>query len=130
MSARILLIEDNATNLDLMNYLLHALGFDVECATDGVSGLEAARSGAYDLILSDILMPDLDGYELARQVKADERLKTIPLVAITALAMAGDRDKIIAAGFDGYISKPIDPQKFRAQIQPFLKAESGDRSNH
>ena len=130
MSARILLIEDNATNLDLMNYLLHALGFDVECATDGVSGLEAARSGGYDLILSDILMPDLDGYELARRVKADERLKTIPLVAITALAMAGDRDKIIAAGFDGYISKPIDPQKFRAQIQPFLKAESGDRSNH
>ena len=122
MSARILLIEDNATNLDLMNYLLHALGYDVECAIDGHSGLEAAQKGNYDLILTDMLMPDLDGYELARRVKADQRLKAIPLVAVTALAMAGDRDKILAAGFDGYISKPIDPQKFSAQIQPFLKS--------
>jgi two-component system cell cycle response regulator len=125
------LIEDNATNLDLMNYLLCALCYDVTCATDGITGLELARAGNYDLVLTDILMPELDGYELARQFKADPRLKGTPLVAVTALAMAGDRDRIIAAGFNGYISKPIDPQKFAAQITSFLKThEVGNRFSY
>ncbi len=121
MSARILLVEDNAANLDLTSYLLRALGYDVSCATDGLTGLERALAGDYDLVLTDILMPRLDGYELARRFKNDERLAGTPLVAVTALAMSGDRERIMASGFDGYIAKPIDPRNFAAQIASFLR---------
>lgn len=120
MSARVLVIEDNATNLDLITYLLRALGYEVECETDGKSGLENALCGHYDLVLSDILMPDMDGFELARRFKAEPRIAKTPLIAVTALAMTGDREKILRAGFDGYISKPIEPQKFAGQISSFL----------
>lgn len=120
MSARILVIEDNAANLDLITYLLRAFGYDVSCETDGKSGLENALGGGYDLVLSDILMPDMDGFEFARRFKADTRMARTPLIAVTALAMTGDREKILRAGFDGYISKPIDPQKFAGQISSFL----------
>lgn len=120
MSSRILVIEDNAANLDLVSYLLKAFGYEVACETSGASGLETAMSGAYDLVLSDILMPDMDGFEFARRFKADPRAARTPLVAVTALAMAGDREKILAAGFDGYISKPIDPRTFGSQISAFL----------
>lgn len=128
MSARILLIEDNATNLDLMTYLLRAFGYDVTTATDGVAGLEKALSEPYDLVLTDILMPQMDGYEFARRFRQDARLSETPLVAITALAMTGDREKILAHGFDGYIAKPIDPKHFRAQIAAFL--EKSGRGAH
>lgn len=120
MSARILVIEDHAANLDLITYLLRAFGYDVVCATDGASGLAAAASGDFDLVLSDVLMPDMDGFEFARLFRADARVGKTPLVAVTALAMTGDREKILRAGFDGYISKPIDPQKFAVQISSLL----------
>lgn len=120
MSARVLVIEDNATNLDLITYLLRALGYDVECETDGKAGLETALAGEYDLVLSDILMPGMDGFEFARRFKAEPSIARTPLVAVTALAMTGDREKILRAGFDGYIAKPIDPQKFAAQIASFV----------
>jgi two-component system cell cycle response regulator len=131
MSATILVIEDNRENLDLITYLLGAFGYNVESATDGTSGLERAMNGSYDLVLTDILMPKLDGYALARKFKADPRLVTTPLVAITALAMTGDRDKILSAGFDGYISKPIEPQRFAEEIKSFLaSSERGANSRH
>ena len=130
MNRRILLVEDNDTNLDLMSYLLRALGYHVTCAKNGRSGLECAQTDNFDLVLTDILMPDVDGYELAKRFKADEALKRVPVVAVTALAMTGDRDRILAAGFDGYISKPIDPQKFGSQIESYLKAHGvGDGPN-
>jgi len=120
MAASILVIEDNPQNLKLMVYLLESFGHTSESALDGLSGLEAAMRGKHDLVLSDILMPGIDGYELARRFKADERLKAIPLIAVTALAMVGDRDRVLAAGFDGYISKPIDPLRFVTEIDSFL----------
>lgn len=123
MSLRILVVEDNPTNLDLITYLLRALGYDVSYETDGEAGLAAALSGDFDLVLTDVLMPGMDGLEFARRFKADSRTAGTPLIAVTALAMSGDRERILSAGFDGYISKPIDPKKFDAQIAAFVNAE-------
>lgn len=123
MSARVLVVEDNAANLDLIGYLLRAFGYDVVCESDSAAGLEHARNGGYDLVLTDILMPKMDGFEFARHFKSDVRIAATPLVAVTALAMAGDRERILAAGFDGYIGKPIDPKKFAAQIAAFLNRD-------
>lgn len=126
MSAQILVIEDNAANLDLIMYLLVALGYRVASERDGRLGLQRAMSGNYDLVLTDVLMPGVDGYELVRRLKADPDHAHTPVVAVTALAMAGDREKILAAGFDGYISKPIEPRHFAAEVASFLaKGASG-----
>jgi len=119
--ARILAIEDNPTNLELMAYLLRAFGYEVLEATDGEVGLAVARRERPDLIICDVQMPGVDGYEVARQLKSDPTLRMIPLLAITALAMVGDRDKVLAAGFDGYIAKPLTPQTFVQQVAAFLQ---------
>jgi two-component system cell cycle response regulator len=121
MPARILVIEDNPTNLDLMTYLLTAFGHTPLTAHDGQAGLLAAQRERPDLIICDIQLPTLDGYEVARWLKSHSALRAIPLVAVTALAMVGDRDKVLAAGFDGYIAKPIDPQTFVGQVERFLQ---------
>jgi two-component system cell cycle response regulator len=121
--ARILVIEDNAANLELMTYLLKAFGHSVLTAGDGSGGLEAARRESPELIICDIQLPGMDGYEVARQLKIEPALKCIPLIAVTALAMVGDRDRGLAAGFDAYISKPIEPEQFIAQIENFLRVE-------
>src|SRR5713226_10736377 len=102
MGARILVIEDNQTNLDLISYLLRAYGYEVMTATDGAAGI-AAASETPDLIICDIQMPGIDGYEVARRLRAERATARIPLVAVTALAMVDDRRKVIEAGFDGYI---------------------------
>ena len=122
--SRILLIEDNPANLELMSYLLGAFGYAPRTATDGAAGLEATRVEYFDLIICDIQLPIVDGYEVARQLKANPLLRTVPLVAVTALAMVGDRDKVLAAGFDGYIAKPIDPETFVRQVANFLSPEN------
>ena len=124
MGLRILVIDDNPANLDLMLYLLGAFGHRAEGAADGLAGFEAACSGDFAIVLSDILMPGMDGYELARRFKSDPRLAAIPLVAVTALAMAGDRERIRAAGFDGYISKPVEPESFVSQVEAYLRPAS------
>jgi CheY-like chemotaxis protein len=118
--ARILVVDDNPTNLDLMTYLLRAFGHEPTGVADGTAALEAARSGAFALVLTDILMPGIDGYELARRIKNDPSLATMPLVAVTALAMPGDREHIEAMGFNGYIAKPIDPQLFVSVVEAYL----------
>src|SRR5579871_987447 len=115
MKPRILIIEDNAANLELMAYLLGAFGYTPLTASDGAEGLALARGKELTLILCDIGMGDMDGYAVVRHVKADPALQKIRLVAVTAYAMVGDRDKILAAGFDGYIAKPIDPEIFVGQ---------------
>jgi len=122
MGARILIIEDNPANLEMMNYLLKFYGHEVLAAMDGVAGLALARSGCPEIIICDIQMPELDGFGVARALKADGRLRHIPLVAVTALAMVGDRERVLAGGFNGYISKPIEPQAFVAQVEAFLAA--------
>ena len=120
--ARILVIEDNDTNLELMTYLLKAFGHTVIAAGDGEEGLEAVRREMPDLIICDVHLPKLNGYEVARRLKAHPGLHRIPLVAVTALAMVGDREKVLAGGFDGYIAKPIDPKAFVGQVEAFLGA--------
>jgi two-component system cell cycle response regulator len=121
MPSRILIIEDNPTNLSLMTYLLRAFGHTVLTGCDGEEGLEIARRERLDLIVCDIQLPGLDGYALARQLKSHPALSTIPLVAVTALAMVGDRDRVLEAGFDGYLAKPIAPRTFVSQVEAFLR---------
>src|SRR5579859_911734 len=103
--ARILVIEDNPDNLKLMIYLLRAFGHDTLEAVDGEQGIAIAVRELPDLITSDIQLPKVDGFEVARQLKRDARLARIPLLAVTALAMLGDREKVLAHGFDGYLPK-------------------------
>ena len=128
MPARILVVDDNSTNLDLMTYLLKAFGHDASGTTDPVDAIEQARQGSFDAIISDVLMPQIDGFSLARTLKTDLQLQDTPLIAVTALAMAGDRERILSAGFTGYISKPIDPEQFVEQVDAFLP--EGLRGKH
>jgi two-component system cell cycle response regulator len=120
--ARILLIEDNPDNLELMSYLLGAYGHSVATAEDGESGIEAARKVRPDLVACDIHLPGVDGYAVAKALKAVPELAGMPVVAVTALAMVGGREKILASGFDGYITKPIDPELVVSDIDSFLPA--------
>ena len=114
------MIEDNPTNLQLMVYLLCACGHEVLEAHEGLEGLQKARIEAPDLILLDIHMPQMDGFEVARRLRADPQCSRIPLVAVTALAMVGDRERILASGFNGYIAKPIDAEIFLGQVERFI----------
>jgi two-component system, cell cycle response regulator len=120
---RVLVIEDDPASLELMFYLLSAHGYVTTTAARGDDGLAAIRSQRPDLVICDIQLPGLDGYAVAAQVKADEMLRTVPLVAVTALAMVGDRERVLAAGFDAYVSKPIDPSTFVSEVEPLLKPE-------
>lgn len=123
--ARILVIEDNAENLELMVYLLEAFGHTVITAVDGTSGLAAAPRERPEIVLCDLHLPGIDGYEVCRRLKADPGLRRIPLIAVTASAMAGDRARGLATGFDGYIAKPIDPERFVGEVEGFLPAGGG-----
>jgi CheY-like chemotaxis protein len=121
MGAKILLVEDNPTNLALMAYLLRAFGHTTISATDGASGVALAAKEIPDIILMDLHMPTLDGFDAASQIKSVPALKAVPIVAVTASAMVGDRGKILARGFDGYIAKPITPETFVSQVESFLR---------
>lgn len=118
--ARVLVVEDNPASLDLMVYLLKAFGHTPLCARDGLNGIEEARREHPDLILCDIQLPGADGIEVCRQLKGNPVLRDIPLVAVTAYAMVGDREKLLREGFNGYLSKPINPQTFIDQVAPYL----------
>lgn len=120
MKARILVIEDNPINLDLMTYTLSAFGHESLTATCGEQGLETARRERPDLILCDIQMPGMSGYEVVGLLKQDKELRDIPAVAVTAYAMVGDRDKALSAGFDDYVAKPIDPLSLDTTIRKLL----------
>ncbi|MET3131529.1 diguanylate cyclase (GGDEF)-like protein/PAS domain S-box-containing protein [Oxalobacteraceae bacterium GrIS 1.11] len=120
MSARILIIEDNATNMELMVYLLRAFGYAPLMAYDGEEGIRVARRELPDLIICDVHLPKLDGYGVVAALKQDPALRAIPALAVTALAMLGDRERLLAAGFDGYIGKPIEPDTFVTQLEDFL----------
>jgi CheY-like chemotaxis protein len=113
-------VEDNPANLELMRYLLHAYGHTVLCVGEGERGVALARMELPDLILCDMQLPGLDGYGVAHLLKQDTACRRIPLIAITALAMVGDRDRVLAGGFDGYMTKPITPETFVAEVDAFL----------
>jgi CheY-like chemotaxis protein len=125
MARRILIIEDNPANMELMEYLLRASGFEVIAEHDGPGGIDAARRLQPDLIVCDVHLPKMDGLEIVRQLKAAPPLAKVPIVAVTALAMVGDRERLLAAGFDAYIGKPIDPETFAADMEALI---SGPRN--
>ncbi|MDX2166634.1 MAG: response regulator [Deltaproteobacteria bacterium] len=118
--AEIVVIEDDPPSLDLITYLLRAAGYVVHSAVDGAQGLALAQRQPPDLLLCDIHLPSLDGLEIARRLRADPSLRHIPLIAVTASAMVGDRQAVLAAGFDAYIAKPIVPEEFVAQVSAAL----------
>ena len=129
MSRRILVIEDNEQNLYLMQFLLTAYGFEVDSAREGTAGVAKAQAAKPDLILLDIQLPGMNGYEVAATIGKHPELLSIPIVAVTSYAMPGDREQAIAAGCTGYIEKPINPETFIDQIEEFLaRAEGGDCS--
>lgn len=120
MAARILIIEDNANNLELMSYLLRAFGYEVAGAVDGPEGLAAARARPPDLVLCDLQLPGMDGFHVARGLRESPWMRGVPLLAVTAFAMTGDRERVLGGGFDGHIPKPIDPATFVGEIEAFL----------
>lgn len=122
MKARILLIEDNEQNRYLVTFLLEQRCHEVVPAESGALGLELATKVTPDLIILDIQLPGMDGYAVARALKSDPRLKSIPIVAVTSYAMVGDREKVLAAGAEGYIEKPINPETFVAEVERFLRS--------
>lgn len=123
MNKRILLIEDNEQNRYLASFLLQARGWDMVHAEDGPTGVELAGRVEPALILLDIQLPGMDGYEVARALRQDPKLATIPIVAVTSYAMPGDRERCIAAGCNGYIEKPIDPATFAVEVERFVKED-------
>ncbi|MDH5229559.1 MAG: response regulator [Gammaproteobacteria bacterium] len=118
--AKILLVEDNEMNRDMLSRRLQRKGFDVVIAVDGIEGLEKAKSGEFDLILMDMSLPGIDGWEATRQIKADENVKQTPVIALTAHAMAGDREKALEAGCDDYDTKPIEFTRLMEKIGNYL----------
>jgi len=122
MKAKILLIEDNEQNRYLVTYLLEGRGHTVLAVETGPLGLELARQTPPDLILLDIQLPGMDGYAVARALKADPQLRHIPIIAATSYAMVGDREQAMAAGCDGYLEKPINPETFVTDVERFLRS--------
>lgn len=118
--ARVLVIEDNAANMTLAAFLLQSAGHVVIAATDAEMGLTLSRDEHPDLILMDIQLPGMDGLEATRQLKADPRTAAIPVIALTALTMKGDESRIMAAGCNGYIAKPMNYRAFLAAINTHL----------
>jgi two-component system cell cycle response regulator DivK len=116
----ILLVEDQEMNRDMLSRRLKKRGYDVAIAVDGAEGLEKARSEAPDLILMDMSLPVIDGWEATRQLKADDATKGIPVVALTAHAMTTDREKALEAGCDAYETKPVELPRLLETIEKLL----------
>ncbi len=125
----ILLIEDNEQNRYLATFLLERHGYRVVPAADGQRGVELARELNPELILLDIQLPSMDGYAVARALRAIPPLAEVPIIAVTSYAMVGDREKALEAGCTGYIEKPIDPDTFVAQVQHHQAAPAPPRSD-
>ena len=130
--ARLLLVEDNEESRDGLSRHLRRKGYEVLIAVDGRQGLEVARGEAPDLILMDMSLPVLDGWEATRQLKGDEKTRPIPVIALTAHAMAGDRERALGAGCDDYDTKPVEFARLLAKIQALLesKAAPGRGEDH
>ena len=122
---KILIVEDDELNRDSLRRLLRRRGFEIVLAVDGEDGIATARAEAPDLILMDMSLPIVDGWEATRQLKADPAVQATPIIALTAHAMSSDRDKALAAGCDDFDTKPIDLDRLLPKIQALLDAASG-----
>ena len=124
MTKRILIVEDQEDNRAIMRDLLNTAGYKLIEAVDGEEGVRLAQSEHPDLILMDIQLPILDGYEATRRIRALAELKSIPIIAVTSYALSGDEAKALAAGCDSYVAKPFSPRELLAKVREFLpKAE-------
>ncbi len=128
--AKILLVEDNELNRDMLKRRLERRGHEISVAVDGAEGVEKATGETPDLILMDLNLPILDGWEATRKIKANEETSGIPIIALTAHAMAGDQKKAIEAGCDGYATKPIDRKELIETIQEWRKKRSTSQKKH
>lgn len=117
---RILLVEDNEMNRDMLSRRLVRRGHVVEIAVDGAEGVTRALEGGWDLILMDMSLPEIDGWEATRRIRADDRGKQVPIIALTAHAMSGDRDKALDAGCNDYDTKPVDLERLLGKMAAFL----------
>jgi two-component system cell cycle response regulator DivK len=122
VAKRVLVVEDDAQNSYLIGFILEKSGYEVVTACDGEQALLEVEKAAPDLILMDMLLPKMNGYEATRQIKARPETNAVPIVALTAYSMKGDREKILESGCDGYISKPIDPETFVSEMEEYFRA--------
>ena len=120
MAKRILLVEDNPASLELMRYLLHSAGHEVLLATNGLEAMQHLLDDLPDLVLTDIQMPVSDGYALLAHIRSDARTRGLPVVALTAYSMPGDEERVMGAGFDAYLAKPIDPETILQEVDALL----------
>ncbi|MGH7565865.1 MAG: response regulator [Gemmatimonadota bacterium] len=123
--ARILLVEDNEMNRDMLSRRLERKGYEVELAVDGRQGVDKAKTLAYDLVLMDMSLPEIDGWEATRELRGDPSTKSLPIIALTAHAMSGDREKALEAGCDDYDTKPIELSRLLGKMEALLQRSSG-----
>jgi len=120
MSRRILVVEDQEDNRQILRDLLNNAGYEVIEAVTGLDGVKVAAAEKPDLILMDIQLPEIDGYEATRRIKADPSLAKIPIIAVTSYALSGDEGKARAAGCDGYVTKPFSPRQLLAKVREYV----------
>jgi two-component system cell cycle response regulator DivK len=123
MKPKILVIEDNEQNLYMVTFILETHGYEVVPARSGREGIKLASQVRPALILLDIQLPEMDGYAVARELKSDPATKNVPVVAVTSYAMVGDREQVLAAGCEGYIEKPINPDTFAADVAQYMERD-------
>lgn len=119
--SRVLVVEDNPNNMKLINMVLNRYGYETIGAVTGEEGVEKAGAEKPDMILMDIMLPDIDGLETTRRIRKIESMQKIPIIAITSYAMAGDREKILEAGCNGYFEKPINPLTIMKDIEKVIE---------
>lgn len=125
---RVLVVEDNRQNLELVEYLLEEAGMEVRCAADAIQARAELERGLPDLVLMDMQLPGIGGLELVGELRRDPRLRALPIVALTAHALRGDRERFLAGGCDGYIPKPIDVTTFADEVRELMDGfERGPR---
>jgi len=125
MKTKVLIIEDNTQNMYMLSYLLESDNYLVVKAFSGVEGIETAVKENPDIILLDIQLPQMDGYEVTNRIREIESLKATPIIAVTSYAMPGDKEKVLESGATGYIEKPINPDTFISQMKSFLPKNFG-----
>jgi two-component system, cell cycle response regulator DivK len=122
MKHKILIIEDNEQNMYLMTFLLESFGYEIVQAYDGKEGIRLAKEIKPYVVLLDIQLPEINGYQVAEELRKDHSLDNVPIIVVTSFAMAGDKERALAAGATGYIEKPINPDTFISQLQEYISS--------